>query len=141
MSATNGITIHHRNNRLGQATNLHLHIEHAQTGHTLFIYITSTTLYVHIATTAECMLYIGQSLTLGHLAHSTSKQYHTDVLHLAAHGKCLTQLPSGLGGKSIAIARTVNGNLSDTIILLEQNLLKLSYRLPVSHFSKFDNMI
>ena len=86
------------------------------------------------------MLYIGQGLTLGHLAHSTSQQYHTDILHLATHSKSLTQLPSGLGGEGIAIAWTINGNLGDTIILLKQNLLKLSYRLPVSHFSKFDNM-
>ena len=141
MSATYGITVHHRNHGLGQSANLHLHIQHTQAGHTLFVYISSTTFHVHITTTAECMLHVSQSLTLGHLTHSSCKQHHTYILHLATHRKSLTQLPSSLGCKSVTISRTVDGYLRDTVIFLKKYFLKLSYRLPVSHFSISDNMI
>ena len=132
MSTTNGIAIHHSDDRLRETTDLHLHIEHRETRNALFIHIATTTLDMHITTRAESVLHICQCLTLRHLTHGSSQQHHTDVLHLSAHRESLTQLPSSLRSKGIAILRTINRDLSDTIVLFEQNLLKLSNLFPIS---------
>ena len=66
MTTTDGIAIHHRNHRLRQPTNLHLHIEDTQTGYTLFIDIASTAFHMHIATRAEGVLDISKRLALRH---------------------------------------------------------------------------
>ena len=89
MTASDGITIHHRDDRLGQATDLHLYIKHTKTGHSVFINIAATTFYVHVATRTEGMFHISQSLTLRHLRHGTCEQHHRDILHLTTHRESL----------------------------------------------------
>ena len=133
MSTTDGIAIDHRNDGFGQTTNLHLHIEDTQARHALFIDIATTTFDVHITARAEGVLDISERLTLRHFRHGTCEQYHRDVLHLTAHGKGLGEFPGGLWGESIAILRTVDGDLGDAIIFLEDNLLELADFFPISH--------
>ena len=66
MTTTDGITIDHRDDRFGQTTDLHLHIEYTQTGHALIIDIATTTFHVHVTTRTEGMLDIGERLALRH---------------------------------------------------------------------------
>ena len=133
MTTSDGITIHHGDDRLGQTTDLHLHIEHTQTGHAIFINIATTTFYVHVSTRTKGMLYIGQSLSLRHLRHRSCEQHYRNVLHLATHAEGLRQFPSGLGGKGVTVTGTIDGNLGNTIIFLEEDLFKHTYFFPVSH--------
>ena len=58
MSTNYRITIYHRDHGFGQTTDLHLHIEHTQTGHALVVDIAATALHMHIATRAEGMLHV-----------------------------------------------------------------------------------
>ena len=132
MTTTDGITIHHGDYRLGQSANLHLHIQHAQAGHTLIIDIATTTLHMHIATTAERVLHFAQRLSLGHLTHRTRQQHHADALQLPALCERLTQLQRCLWRKRITIARTVYRNLRNAVILFEENLLEFPNLFPFS---------
>ena len=124
MTATDGITIHHSDNRLWQTANLHLHIEHIQARYTVITYITAATLYMHVATCTE------------RLIAGTRQNDHTDIQTVTAIVECLCHLPSGQRREGITVALTVDGNLSDMIILLEDDFLEIKtfYLFPFSHF-------
>ena len=133
MSTTDGIAIHHRNDRFGQTTDLHLHIEHRETGHPLLIDIAATSLHVHVATRAEGMLHVVNGLALRHRRHGTRQQHHADALHLTAQGESLRQFPRGLGGKGITVLRTVDRDLGNAVVFLEEYLFECFDRFPISH--------
>ena len=134
MSPSDGIAVHHRNHRLGQPADLHLHIEHRETRHTLVVHIAASPFHMHVATRAESVLHVAQALALRHFRHRTSQKHHIDVLHLATHRKSLTQLIGRLWRKGVAIVRPIDRNLRNTIIFLEENLLELTDGLPLSFF-------
>ena len=134
MSATDSVTVHHGNDRLRQTTDLHLHVEHTQTGYTFLVHITASSLDVHIASRAEGVLHVIDRLALRHRRHRSRQQHHTDVLHLTALCESLTQLPRCLRRKRVTILRPVDSNLRYAVICLEENLLERPNSFPVSCF-------
>ena len=66
MAATDGIAVDHRNHGFGQTTDLHLYVEYTETRHTLFVDITATTFYVHIASRTEGVLDIRKRFAFRH---------------------------------------------------------------------------
>ena len=134
MTTTDGIAVDHRNDGLRQSAYLHLHVEHRETGHTLVVDITATTFHVHVATATERMLHVLQAFALRHLAHGTRQQHHTDALQFTALGKGLTQLQCRLRREGVTVTGTVDGNLRNAVILLEDNLLELPDLFPLSCF-------
>ena len=123
MTTTDGITIHHSDDRLWQTANLHLYIEHIQSRYTIVAYITATALHMHVTSGTESLI------------TSTRQDDNTDIQTVAAIVECLRHLPSGQRCESIAVTLTVDGNLSDMIILLEDDFLEIKtfYLLPFSH--------
>ena len=56
MATADGIAVDHRNDGLGQTTNLHLHVQDTQAGYAFAIDIAATALDVHVATSTECLV-------------------------------------------------------------------------------------
>ena len=120
VAAADSIAVDHRNDGLRQSPDLHLHVEHRQSGHALVVDIAATPLDVHVATRAEG------------LVAGTRQQHHPDVLHFAASRKGLTQLQRRLRCKGVAITWSVDGNFCNTVILFEEYLLELPNLFPLS---------
>ena len=113
MPSADGIAVNHRDNRLGQAPDLHLHVEHIQSGHTVRTYISAPALDVHVASGAESQV------------AGTRKYHHPYVEMVAAIGESLAHLPHRKGRESIAVAGTVDGYLGDMMIFLEEDFLEI----------------
>ena len=122
MTATDGIAVDHRDDRLGQTAYLHLHIEHAEARHTLSVDIAATTFHMHVATGAES------------LVASTCEQHDTNVQAVTAIVERLRHLPRRERGERIAIAFAVDGDLRNVMPLFKKDLLEVeSFNLfPVS---------
>ena len=123
MTATDGIAIHHGDNRLRQAANLHLYIEHVETRHTIVAYISTPALHMHITTGTE------------RLVASTRQDNHTDIQTVTTVVESLRHLPGSQWSEGVAITLTIDGNLSNVIILLEDDFLEIKtfYLFPFSH--------
>ena len=132
VSTPNGITVHHRYHGLWQTANLHLHIQHTQTGHALIIHISATPFHVHIATRAKRMFHVCERFTLRHFRHSPRQQHYSDLLHLTAHGESLRQFQCCLRCKRIPVVRPINSNLRNTMIFFEENFLEFPNLFPFS---------
>ena len=124
MSTTDSVAVDHGDDRLWQSADLHLHIEHIQAWHTVSTDISTASLDVHVATRAEC------------LVAGARKNHHTYVEMIAAIGKGLTHLPHGKRCEGVAVAWTVDGDLSDVIVFFKEYLLEVKTRngFPISLF-------
>ena len=67
MASADGKSVYHGNDGLRKTADLHLHIQHVQTGHTIIAYISSVAFHIHVATGTE-----------GHVAGS-GEQYNADA--------------------------------------------------------------
>ena len=113
VAAADGVAVHHGYHGLGQTAYLHLHVEHAQTGHAGIVYIAAAALHVHVAARAEG------------LVAGAGEQHHAYALGLAAVGEGLRELQRGPGGEGVAVAGAVDGNLGYAVVFLEEYLLKV----------------
>ena len=59
-------------------------------------------------------------------------QIDTDAGQFTTLGKGLTQLQSRPGGEGIAVARPVNGDFGDAVVLFEEDFFELTYLFPLS---------
>ena len=134
MSATDGIAVHHSDDWLWQSANLHLHIEHAQSGHALLVDVATMTFHMHVATRAEGMLHVFQLFAFRHFRQSTREDDNAQVEAVAADVECLRQLPRRQRSERVAVAWTVDGDLRNVIVLLEEDFLEVDtlYLFPVS---------
>ena len=99
-----------------------LYIKHVQARHTVATNITSSTLYVHIATCAK-----------GFVA-GTGQHYHADVLCFAAVAESIAHFCYGKGSEGVAITRTVYGDTGDAVVFVEEYFLVGFNGCPVSHY-------
>ena len=120
VSATNGVSVYHGNNRLRDRADLFLYIQHIQARYTVGSYITSVSFYVHVATGTEGFV-------------AGSGQYHyIDVLTLAAVVQRIADFSRSSWSERIAVAGTIDGNLGYAIIKLEKNILVFFDGFPFS---------
>ena len=123
VATTDGITIHHGNNRFRQSANLHLHVKNIKTRNAIVSYITATPLHVHVTTRTK------------RLVTRSRQDNHPYVQVLAAIAECLRHFPSGQGSKGITPTLAVDGNLGYVIVFLEDDFLEIkTFNLfPFSH--------
>ena len=122
MAAAYGISVHHSDDGLRQRTDLLLHIQHIQTGHTVRPNVTSMPFHVHVASATE-------SLVTG------ARQHHDiDVLALAAVIQRITDFRCGGRRKGITVTRTVNRDFRNPVIKVKQYILILLEGCPFSCF-------
>ena len=112
MAATDGEAIDHSNDGLRKRADLLLHVKHVEARHIVLAHITSATLVVHVSTCTE-----------GHVA-SARKEHNADVSILAAMIECLAHFAHGEGCEGVAIARAIDGDFRDAVIVLKDDFFK-----------------
>ena len=133
MTAADGKTIDHGYHGFGQTAYLHLHVENRQSRHSFFVYISATSLHIHVASCTESLclepLLVGLSLLARRLL--TGEQHHSDILTLAYYGEGARQFCRGLRCKGIAVARTADAYLCYAFRHLETYLFEITYLYPI----------
>ena len=122
VAAADGVAVDHGDDRLGKPPDLHLHVEHIQSGHAVAADISATPLDVHVAARTE-------SLVAG-----TGKNDHANVETVAAIGESLLHFHDCKRCESIAVTWPVDGDFGNVMIRFKQDFLEVEscYGFPVS---------
>ena len=111
VASADGKAVDRRNHGLGQRTDLFLHLQHIQTGHTVVPDISPMPFHVHVS-----------SGTKGLVARS-GQHDHADIAPLAANIKRVAHLRHRARRKSVAHLRAVDGDTGDTVIKFKKNII------------------
>ena len=81
MAASDGISVYHRDDGLGQRADLFLHVQYVETGHSVCSHISSAAFHMHVATRTE-----------GFVACS-GQHHNADVAAFTAVVECVLDIP------------------------------------------------
>ena len=118
--SADGKTVDRRNHGLGQRTDLFLHLQHIQTGHTVVPDISPVPFHVHVASGTKSLV-----------AHSC-QHHHTDITPLAANIERVAHLRHRARRKSVAHLRAVDGDTGNAVIKFKKNILVFLQSFPFS---------
>ena len=111
MPPPNGVSIDHRNHRLGQRTDLFVQIQHVQSGYTIFSDVTAAAFDILIATTAKCFV------------ASSGEDNDADVIAITTNAHGIQHFNVGFRAEGIVYLRTIDCDFSDVIAPFKSNVL------------------
>ena len=128
VSASDGKSVNGSNNRFRNRTDLFLHIQYTQAGHSVFTDVSATALYVLVASRTE-----GLIACTGQYHNIDIGLFTTDAQRIA-HFACCSR------GESIPVTFAIDRNTGNAIIVIKQNIFVFFNRSPFSfsfHFYLF----
>ena len=91
MAATNGITVYHRDNRLGHRADLLLHLQNVEARNTVFVNIAAFAFHGLVATCTKCFV------------TCTGQHHHVDALIFTANAQCIANFIHRCRPESVAV--------------------------------------
>ena len=121
MTATDGIAVHHGNDRLRQRSYLFLYFQDVQFRHAGVIHVAAATFDVHVASGAK------------RLVPGAGQQNHAHLAVSRAVAEGIGHFRDGERSEGVAKARAIDGDARNAVVKVKANFFVVFYFCPSSH--------